>query len=59
MEFLDTTAMATIDIEQFTNIAKRDQVVAAPSRVQMIAVGCQRAFAARTAVTSLKSHPII
>jgi hypothetical protein len=28
-----------------------DQVVAAPSRVQMMAVGSQRAFAARTAVT--------
>jgi hypothetical protein len=28
-----------------------DQVGAAPSRVQMIAVRCQRAFAARTADT--------
>jgi hypothetical protein len=33
------------------NIAKRGQVGAAPSRVQVIAVGCQWAFAARTAVT--------
>jgi hypothetical protein len=40
----------------FWNIANRDQVGAAPSRVQMMAVGCQRAFAARTAVTWFEGH---
>jgi hypothetical protein len=40
----------------FWNIAKSDQVGAAPSRVQMIAVGCQRAFAARTADTWFERH---
>jgi hypothetical protein len=31
-------------------------VVAAPSQVQMMAVGCQRAFAALTAVTWFERH---
>jgi hypothetical protein len=43
-------------INFFWNIAKRDQVGAAPSRVQMMAVGCQRVFAARTAVTWFERH---
>jgi hypothetical protein len=42
--------------KKFWNIAKRDQVGAAPSRLQMMAVGCQRAFAARTAVTWFERH---
>jgi hypothetical protein len=40
----------------YWNIAKRDQVGAAPSRVQMMAVGCQLAFAAWTAVTWFERH---
>jgi hypothetical protein len=40
----------------FWNIAKRGQVGAARSRVQVIAVGCQRAFAARMAVTWFERH---
>jgi hypothetical protein len=35
----------------FLKHRKRGQVGAAQSRVQVIAIGCQRAFAARTAVT--------
>jgi hypothetical protein len=31
-------------------------VGAAPSRVQVIAIGCQRAFAAQTAVTLFERH---
>jgi hypothetical protein len=46
----------TTTITFFWNIAKRDQVGAAPSWVQMMAVGCQRAFAAQTAVTRFKRH---
>jgi hypothetical protein len=46
----------TTTITFFWNIAKRDKVGAAPSRVQMIAVECQRAFAAWTADTWFERH---
>jgi hypothetical protein len=40
----------------FLKYRKGGQVGATPSRVQVIAVGCQRAFAARTAVTWFERH---
>jgi hypothetical protein len=42
--------------DKYCNQPEGGQEGAAPSRVQVIAVGCQRTFAARTAVTRFERH---
>jgi hypothetical protein len=54
--YTDRVSQPTTTITFFWNISKRDLVVAAPSRIQMMAVGCQRAFAAQTADNWFERH---